>query len=194
VSVRQGMTNLITQVAALVNDTSYSSFTQQRIQEILDSYRFDFYQEPLAVTAQQIAAGTVSYHVYNSQYKRLEGTASGTTAFRLYDSTGSAITSGYTLDANNGIVRFNATQAGSARYLDARSFDLYGAVAAGWRERASQLTDAYDFRVEGRQYSRSQWFKHCMDMAKQYEAMRSNVAGGWGAVTSYGVIERGDMC
>lgn len=193
-AARSGMTSLISQFRSLVDDTGTVAFTDDRAQEILDGNRFDFYQEPLTVTAQQIATGTVNYHVYTSQYKRLEGTASGTTAFRLYDSTGSAIATGYTLDDTNGIIRFTDTQAGSARYLDARSFDLYGAVAMAWRERAAQQADGYDFRVEGRQYSRSQWFKHCMDMAKQFDAMRSNVAGGWGSTTSFGVIERGDMC
>lgn len=192
-TVRSGMTSLIDQFAALVNDTDFASFTSQRAQDILDRHRVDFYQEPLLYTAQQIAVGSVAYHVYTSTHRNIEGTASGTVAFRLYDSLGTAIASGYTLDETNGIVRFTADQRGSIRYLDARAYDLYGAVADGWRERAGQLTGNYDFRVEGRSYSRSQWFEHCTKMASYYDSLRKNSGGGWGINSTGGVIERGDM-
>jgi hypothetical protein len=187
------MTNLLEQFAAMVADTEFSSFTTQRAQDILDRHRLDVYQEPLSWTAQQVATGSVVYHVFTSQHRNLEGTASGTVAFRLYDSQGTAVTTGYTLDESNGIVRFTANQGGSARYIDARSYDLYGAVADGWRERAGQQAGGYDFRVEGRSYNRSQWFEHCMSMAAQYDSLKTG-ASGWGYTTSRGVIERGDMC
>lgn len=189
-AARSGMTNLISRWRRLVDDTGTVAFSDDRAQEILDGERFDFYQEPLTVQAQQVAAGSVAYHVYTSIHHNLEGTASGTVAFRLYDSLGTVITSGYTFDDQLGRFVFTANQAGSARYLDGRSYDLNGAAAAGWRERAGMQADAYDFRVEGRQYSRSQWFKHCMDMAQYYESLRSNQAQ-WGSWA--GVIERSDM-
>lgn len=184
-AARNGMADLISQFRSLVDDAGTVAFTDDRAQTILDRRRHDFYQDPLAVTSQQTGAGTVAYYVYNSHYQTLEGTASGTAVFRLYDSLGSVISSGYTLDADNGKITFTADQAGSARYLDARSYDLYRAVADGWRERAGQQADGYDFRVEGRAFSRSQWFKHCMDIAASYESMGK---------PSQAVIERGDMC
>jgi hypothetical protein len=189
-AARSGMTNLISRFRSLVDDAGTAAFTDDRAQAILDGERFDFYQEPLAVTAQQVAAGSVAYHVYTSQYQNLEGTASGTVAFRLYDSLGTVITSGYTFDDQLGRFTFTASQAGSARYLDGRSYDLYGAAAAGWRERAGQQADGYDFRVEGRQFSRSQWFEHCMKMATFYDGQRTS-QGRWGSTV--GVIERSDM-
>lgn len=184
-AARTGMSSLISQFRNLVADTGTVSFTDDRAQQILDNRRFDFYQQPLVVTAQQIALGTVVYHTYTAPYGNLEGTASGTAAFRLFDSLGSVIASGYTLDAQNGVVVFTANQAGSARYLDGRSYDLYGAVADGWREQAGMKSGSFDFRVEGRAYSRSQWFKHCFEMARNYESM---------AHPSQAVMERGDMC
>lgn len=189
-ALRAGMMSLILQWREMVNDAAGDAFTDTRAQQILDQYRLDFYQEPLTVTAQQIAAGTVGYHVYQSIHQNLEGTASGTVAFRLYDSLGTVITSGYTLDEQRGKLVFTASQAGSARYLDGRSYDLNGAAAAGWRERAAKQASGYDFRVEGRQYSRSQWFNHCMQMANYYEGLRTN-QGAWGSTA--GVIERSDM-
>jgi hypothetical protein len=184
-SARSGMASLITQFRRLTDDAGTAIFTDDRVQEIFDNNRFDFYQDPLTVTAQQIASGTVGYHVYTSAYNNLEGTASGTVAFRLYDSRGTVLTTGYTADVQRGVFTFSASQAGSARYLDARAFDLYGAVAEGWRERAGLQANDYDFRVEGRQYSRSQWFKHCFDMASFYNKQ---------AKPKQAVIERGDMC
>lgn len=184
-AARNGMTSLITQFRRLTDDAGTAVFSDDRVQEIFDNNRFDFYQAPLTVTAQQIAAGTVGYHVYTSAYSNLEGTASGTVAFRLYDSLGSVLTTGYTADVQRGVFTFTASQAGSARYLDARTFDLYGAVAEGWRERAGLQANDYDFRVEGRQYSRSQWFKHCFDMSNYYSKQSK---------PKQATIERGDMC
>ena len=184
-AARDGMADLIAQFRSLVNDAGSASFTDDRAQQILDRRSQYFYQDALTVAPQQVASGSVAYHVYRSHYTNLEGTASGTVYFRLYDSLGTAITSGYTLDADTGYIRFTANQAGSARYLDGRTFDLYAAVADGWRELATAKSGMYDFRVEGRQYSRSQWFKHCQDMAAYFDAL-----GGF----SQAVIERGDMC
>lgn len=184
-AVRSGMVDLISQFRNLVDDAGTVSFTDDRAQQILDNHRFDFYQLPLAVTPQQVAPGSVTYQVYTAAYGNLEGTASGTAAFRLFDSSGSAVSSGYTLDAQRGVFTFSANQAGSARYFDGRSYDLYGAVADGWRERAGKQAGSFDFRVEGRAYSRSQWFAHCAEMAKYYASM--------GRPTQ-AIMERGDMC
>lgn len=122
--------------------------------------------------------------------RNLEGTASGTVAFRLYDSLGTVITTGFTFDDQNARLYFTANQAGSARYLDGRSFDIFGAAADAWREAAGLQSEKYDFRVEGRAFTRSQWFEHCMSLAMYYESKRTNLQQ-WS--TMFGVIERSDM-
>lgn len=184
-AVRSGMTNLISRWRSMVNDGSADAFDDERAQQILDGHRYDFYQEPLSVHPVQVAAGSVQYRVYTSEYRNLEGTASGTDAFRLYDSLGSAVTGTVTYDLLLGRFTFTSDQRGSARYLDARSFDLNGAAADAWRERAGQVSGNYDFRVEGRQFTRSQWFAHCMGMAAHYDSM---------AAVKQVEIVRGDMC
>lgn len=189
-AARSGMSELISRFRYGVNDSGTAYFQDDRIQQILDGHRTDFYQEPLAVSSQQIALGTVVYTVYTSNYRNIEGTASGTAVFRLYDSSGSVIASGYTFDAINGRFDFTTDQAGSARYLNGRTYDLNGAIADGWRELAGMQSGAYDFRVEGRQYTRSQWFEHCMKMAEMWQA-QSTGSGAWG---STGTIERSDWC
>lgn len=183
---RSGMYDLIEQLRYMIDDADITGYviSDNRLAEILDGNRVDFYQQPLVVTPQQVAAGTVAYHVYTAAYGNLEGTASGTAAFRLYDSHGSVITSGYTADMQRGVFTFTADQAGSARYVDGRSYDLNAAAAEGWRQRAAKQASGYDFRVEGRQYSRAQWFAHCRQMASMYAGQ---------ARPSTAVIERGDM-
>lgn len=182
-SARSGMTTLINQFRSLIGNAGTAVFTDDRVQEILDNHRIDFYQNQLTITPQEIN-NTVIYKVYSSQHTNLEGTASGSVAFRLYDSNGSTITSGFTFDSQKGRFIFDANQAGSARYLDGRSYDLYGAVADGWREYAGQLANHYDFRVEGRAFNRSQWFTHCAQMASYYDSL---------AKPSSAVIERNDF-
>lgn len=182
-AARSGMSSLIAQFRSMVDDAGTASFTDDRAQEILDNNRLDLYQVPLVVTPLQ-AVGTVMYTVFESAYNNLEGTASGTVAFRLYDSLGSVITSGYTADMQRGRFTFTASQAGSARYIDCRSYDLNGAAADGWREKAAQQADGYDFRVEGRQFSRSQWFDHCIKLASYYARQ---------ARTRQATVERWDM-
>lgn len=183
-AARSGMTSLITQFRGMVDDAGTAIFTDDRAQEILDNNRLDFYQVPLVVTPQQVA-GSVTYKIYAAPYGNLEGTASYCEGFRLYDSVGSAITSGFTADMQRGVFTFTENQAGSARYIDGRSYDLNGAAADGWRERASKLASSYDFRVEGRQFSRSQWFAHCIQMAAAYTRQ---------ARPKQATVERGDMC
>lgn len=183
-AIRSGMADLVTLFRAMVDDTLLEVFTSDRCQEILDGYRTDFYQHPLKVTPQQIS-GSVIYKVYMSSYGHLEGADSGTTAFRLYNSVGTAVDAAdYTADYIRGIFTFAADTGGTAYYLDGRSFDMNRAAAAGWRERASKLAGDFDFGADGSTFKRSQWFQHCMQMAAYYERQ-----GGMAQTFLY----RGDM-
>jgi len=192
-SARDGMSELIGLFRSGVADPGTVYFTDDRAQQILDARRRDFWQDPLTPVSAQVAVGSVEYKVYFARFRYLEGTASGSTCFRLYGGNGSAITAGFTFDAVNGRFDFSASQAGSARYLDGRSYDLNGAIADGWREMAGLQSGAYDFRVEGRSYSRSQWFEHCTQMAASFDARSSGGAGTLSADAT-GTIERGDWC
>jgi len=182
-AARSGMTTLISQWRSMVGGVGTATISDDRAQEILDGNRFDFWKEPLQVQPLTIAAGSIVYKVFQSPYLNLEGTASGTVAWRLYDSNGTAKTPD-SLDLQRGIFRFNADQVGSARYLDGRSYDLNGAAAQGWRELAGQYSSFYDFQQEGRRFSRSQWFAHCQQMAASFDRMRA---------ASAATIERGDF-
>ena len=168
-AARSGMSALISQWRAMCGGVGTATISDDRAQQILDNARYDFWQEPLQVQPLTIAAGSVVYKVYNSPYQNLEGTASGTVAYRLYDSNGTAWTPD-SLDMQRGVFRFNADQSGSARYLDGRSFDLDGAAAEGWRDLSGLYSSYYDFQQEGRRFSRSQWFDHCRSMAMSFDS------------------------
>lgn len=183
--VRPGCAELIVQFLAMVDDAYAETFSHERSQTILDAHRSDFYQQPLVPTPQQVG-GSVVYKVYTCAHGELEGSASGADAFRLYDSIGNTISANaYTADLRRGVFTFSADQAGKALYLDGRSFDLNGAAADGWRERAAKQAGNFDFGVDGAQFRRSQWFTHCMQMATHYARQGRAVQA---------TVERGDMC
>ena len=93
-SLRAGMSELISIFRAGVSDLGTAAFTDDRAQQILDARRLDFWQSALSPIALQITAGSVTYRVYAARHRNLEGTASGSIVFRLYDGNGTAITSG----------------------------------------------------------------------------------------------------
>ena len=172
---RSGMSNLISRWRRLVDDAGSSTWTDDQAQQLLDMNRIDFWQEPLTVVPLE-SGGSVIYTVYQSEYMNLEEATSGTSAWRVYDSNGTVVgTATYSVDYIRGIITFTADQGGSARYLDGRSYDLNGAAADAWRERAASQANDYDFQADGARFSRGQWFDHCMSIADRYDMLRRPV-------------------
>ena len=178
---RAGMGNLITIWRNLVDDQGTATWTNLEAQAILDYERKDFFNEALTYVPQAVSnGGTAStiYTVYHTTRRNLEESTSGTMAWRVFDSNGSMVsTSGYSVDYKNGIVTFTADQAGSARYLNGREYDIYRAAARGWLERTGTKSSLYDFQADGAQYTKSQWFDHCVKMAEYYENLAAKSAG-----------------
>lgn len=184
---RAGMSDLITRWRRMVDDQGTAVWTADEAQEILDTFRTDIYAQELTPAPQHIG-GTTQYKVHLSGFENLEAAASGTAAFRLFDANGSAIPSGYTADYLRGIFTFAADQRGSVRYVDARSYDIDAAAAAGWREWMASKAQLYRFSADGASYNRNEWFDHCTQMADYYDRrskpsitrlVRADVSGGW---------------
>lgn len=170
-AARTGMATLITRWRDLVADSGTAVWTDDEAQTILDSYRVDLYRRELVPVPANIG-GTTQYLTHRVGYGDLETVASGTAYWQVWDANGSAIgTASYSADYQLGIVTFTADTKGSARYLDARSFDLNGAAAHGWRELAASKASLYKFSADGASYDRNQWFDHCMIMAAHYDRM-----------------------
>lgn len=180
---RAGMANILTRWRRMVNDSAGSVWTDSQALTLLDTYRTDVVAEELLAVPQYVA-GTTVYRIHSSQWNDLEESSSGTAIFRLYDANGSAISSGYTADWQRGMFTFTADQKGSARYIDARAYDLNAAAADGWRELMGAKASMYRFTADGASYDRQQWFEHCKDMALFYDGLSK---------PTYTTLERTDL-
>lgn len=170
-AARTGMASLITRWRRMVDDADSGVWTDLEAQEILDQFRTELVGLDLLPVAQR-SGGAVVTTLYTTDGRgNLEESGSGAEAWRLYDSAGEAV-SVDNVDYLLGLLRWDVDQAGAARLLDCRSYDLHGAAALGWRERMASKASSYDFEADGARYTRSQWFKHCSLMAEHYEAQR----------------------
>lgn len=177
------MSDLITRWRRMVDDQGTAVWSADEAQELLDTFRVDVYAHELT-PAPQVVSGTTLYKVHLAAFENLETAASGTAGFRLYDANGSAISSGFTADYLRGVFTFAADQRGSVRYIDARSYDLHAAAAAGWREWMASKASLYRFSADGASYDRQQWFAHCAQMADYYDRL---------SLTSVTTLVRGDV-
>lgn len=50
------------------------------------------------------------------------------------------------------------------------TFDLYAAVAEGWRWKAAKAAERFSFSADGASYNRDQIYTHCMEQAKRYSS------------------------
>lgn len=179
-AIRSGMTELVSQFRSYVQESGTVIFSDDRIQQILDSNSTYLYQAPLAVIPQR-SNGTLIYLQYITDDTWLEGTA--TTTNKIYNANGTVVTN-YTSDFINGKFTFNADTRGTAYYFDGRSYNFFKAVSDGWNEKAAFYATQFDFTVEGRSYKKSQVVQQCQALAKQYAAK--------GHATFHN-IDRGDL-
>lgn len=185
-AARAGMVNLISRWRRMVDDAGTAVWSDDAAQQILDANRITFWTDPVAPRPEHVD-GSTSYTVYALRRRNLEELTSGSACWRLFDGTGATIgTADYSVDYLVGVVTFAADQAGSARYLNGREYDLNGAAADAWRERAAGKAGSYDFQADGGRFDRSQWFDHCIKLADYY----GNLAHGGMAVS---LLERSDV-
>lgn len=170
---RSGMADIITQVRQLASAgaSDYSAggityWTDDQLQSHLDRVRAELWAEPLVAIARQTGPGTVVYTEFRTTWTWLESTTGGTAIYYVTDSTGAAIgTANYTPDYQYGRITFGADQAGSARYLTARSYDVYEAAARVWESKAAHVADRFDFSADGASFKASQLVEQYTKMA-----------------------------
>lgn len=175
---RDGMDYLIAELRSLT-DAGYDDFrvagvpywSDKQLQDHLDRHRIDFVEETLA-PVQQLRNGTTYYLDYQSQYKNLEGVASGTGVFKLDNAAGTNLgTALWSADYSLGIVTFASDTLGSSVVLTGRSYDMNAAAADVWRKKAVSGAKMYAFSTGGQSFQRNQFFQHCMTMAQHYESL-----------------------
>ena len=180
-TVRSGMVDLVSQYRSYVQESGTTIFSDDRIQQILDSNSQYIYQDPLSFFPQKLN-GSVIYTQYFSEYQWLEGTASSSS--KIYNLNGTTV-SNYSSDFVLGKFTFDGNTHGTVYYPDSRTYNFYKAVSDGWKEKASYYAGQFDFTVEGRSYKKSQVIQSCLSMAKEYAAKGSIIQHG---------LDRGDMC
>ncbi|MCK4302627.1 MAG: hypothetical protein KAY24_00100 [Candidatus Eisenbacteria sp.] len=173
-AARTGMTEVITHLRRLVDDAGSAAWTDNQLEDELDLHRTAYTFVELEDVTLFTAGGNVTLDYVIPLAKRgwWERETGGTPVWRVYNYVGALVgTATYTVNHQAGVLTFSSDQAGSARYLDGRRYDVNGAAAALWSERAASIQDAFDFRDPSGSYKRSQWFDHCLRMAQKYEML-----------------------
>ena len=164
------MANLITRLRSLcqAGTADYTLagvgyWSDDQLQDRLDARCSLIEGAALTWLPDTVGGGVQAYHRCKQGYRDLETAESGTIYWAIRDSLGALQgTAGYTADYGRGEVRFTADQGGTAYYLTARSYDVYGAAADVWTEKASYYSDWYEYQSEGQKFARQQAYEHAV--------------------------------
>ena len=170
---RTGMSALIEELRGLteagtadytVGTTVY--WSDNSLQDILDSHRSDCIHYPLTAYPVVGTAGTSLYYEYRAHVEFFEQTTGGTAILYLQDSTGAqAGTALWSADYRRGVFTFVSNTAGTAFYLTGRSYDLNAAAGDVWRKKAAHYAPtSFNFSTDNHSISREQVYDHCIQM------------------------------
>ena len=184
---RTGTGTLIARLRRLVNDGTLGLWQDEELQDVLDQHKQRVHREPLGMERTLLSSGSAEYRIYHSRYGNLEA-GGGTAYFQLEDSSGTQRgTADYTADYIDGVVTMAADQLGTALYLSGWTYDLNGAAADLWRERAGQLAERVDARTGDNSLQRSQMVSGALKMAEHYaQQSRARTVRSW----NVGILER----
>lgn len=175
--MRDGMSDLVTQLRTMTNAGSadyttvgaVSWWTDDQVQQVLDLHRNDVYREFLEMVINYQLGGTARYFDYYWTQPNVEQRESGTAAWMLTTTSGSAIgTELYSVEYGAQHIRFVDNQKGTVYLLNYRSYDLDRAAADMWREKAGHVADRFDVQTDNHTLTRSQLVKQYLQMADLY--------------------------
>ena len=171
------MAALITQLRSMtdagtadytVNGSSY--WTDDQLQQMLDQTRVDVRRKLMRAEA-LYDNGTVHYYDYYLDMRYVEGTASGSAAFRVENSVGSTIAGTlYTPALDVGHLLFSYDTLGSAYYFSGRQYDLNRAAAMVWEQKAADVANRFDLEIDNHNMKRSQLYDHYLHMAASFRS------------------------
>ena len=166
---------------AFVTLGTVTYYSDAHLQDELDEHCIIYDFESLVPFGQRSGGSTV-YMIYETHVANWEGTPTVT------DSVGTAISgTAFAFNSSTGRFTFTDDQCGSSRTFSGTAYDLNGAAADIWREKADYYAGAYDVTTDNHNLSRSQLYKQAMSRASYYAAR----ASGPGGASIY--AERGDM-
>ena len=175
-AVRSTLSNLIMTLRGMahVSDSDYSInavdyWSDQQLQDILDRNRLDLWRYPLTKIP-RASANLVQYFDHQIEgYQNFEQTSGGTAIFVIEDSAGNDQgTALWSADYNTGMVTFTQDTAGTVLYVNARTYDLNGAAADVWRQKAGHHAISYDFSTDNMSVRRSQQITQAQQMTQYY--------------------------
>ncbi len=138
-------------------------WSDDQLEQVLDRHMMALDFVPLSAIPRQTAGGSLLWTEYRAPCGNLERG----TALVVQDSSG-ATASAYTADYNRGVILFSADQSGTAYYLTGRSFDMNGAAAEVWTQKASQAASSFDWSSDNHSVKRSQLIAQAQQMARFY--------------------------
>ncbi len=177
-TARLGMLNLLYRVragaAAEYDEFSFAGetyFSNDHLQQHLDANRLDVYREALTPQVTYDDTNTAQYFDYYFTGGNIEEPASGSEAWLLQDSAGSAWgTADYTVNARAKHIRFAADTGGSAFYLTYRTYNVEMAIADVWDAKAANAAASYDVSTDNHSLKRSQKYDMYTKEASKWRA------------------------
>ncbi|RMF48729.1 MAG: hypothetical protein D6749_14895 [Chloroflexota bacterium] len=176
--VRLGLLPLIAHLRALcavgeadLTVGALTYWTDELLQAELDATRRTVYGAPLIALPQFIDG---AYRYYEYAFPTALGTwieeAAPESGFAVRDAFGVAISSGFSVNYRARRVLFAEDQEGAAYTLDARSYDLYGAAASIWEQKAAFAAARVDWSATHGLKS-SQEYEHCTAQAMRFRQL-----------------------
>jgi hypothetical protein len=172
--------------------TTYWSDDQLTV--ILDRHRAELNNAPCSPVV-RLVNGQAQYFDYYIGAGNIEGGTALIVEDQAWNPYSSTL---YTVDYARGIISFATNNLGLPVAVTGHSFDLNGAAADVWRQKAANVAQAYDFSTDNHRMSRSQMMSMALEMAALYEGMapptnhkidRDDTTRGWGGV-NYDTDER----
>lgn len=173
---RAGMSAAITKLRAMTDagtadyaiaGTTY--WSDDQIQTMIDRH-----STPVRIRMSEVpehTAGTVQYYDYLWGHAEVERATSGSAVWRVVDAYGTITgTANYAINYDQKKVRFNSATL-PPMYLETLTFDLNGAAAEIWREKAAYYANRFDVSTDNHNLRRSQLMAHAEKMAKHFERM-----------------------
>lgn len=180
---RSGMSALIEELRGMteagtseytVGTTLY--WSDNAMQDVLDSHRQDLRFHPLQTIPFQGAGGTLNYLEYSSPFGALEQTSGGTAIFYVQDGAGATQgTALWSMDYRRGVLTFANNTLGTAFYFTGRTYDLNAAAAEIWQKKAAHYAPTtFDFSTDNHSIKRSQVYDHAIAQAKFFAGISRN--------------------
>lgn len=183
-TVRTTMTDIITRVKIMIDDSANIQFTDQHIQDVLDRkrsrYRYSRLQE-LETFAPN--TGAVTWTEFTAEELT---SLPWETDVSISDYTWNPLTA-TTSDYNSGFWTF-ATSHVPPLWISGKTYNIWLAAADLLEEWASTLKLKFDFAADDQKYTISQKRDHCLDQARRFRTQSPVTTGRLvrGDETTYG--------